>query len=112
MNQPQNQSNQMMVITRRLLLFFAIVFSSFTSMYAYDAWGENDPERARNTIDALSEALCVDAVKDKTKISRETYLKLTMDFMNKMKLDYKHSKMMSEMVVKDAFRKCPENFQR
>jgi len=97
---------------RHFLLSLSILFSSFTGMYAYDAWGENDLERTRNSIDALSEALCVDAVKDREKISRETYLRLTMNFMNKLKLDYKHSKMMSEMVVKDAFRKCPENFQR
>lgn len=80
-------------------------------MYAYDAWGENPRERIDNEIDALSEALCVDAINDRKKISRETSLNLTMYYVERRKLSYKHSKMMSEMVITSAFRKCPENFQ-
>ncbi len=92
------------------LLTFFLVFGSSISSYASDPWGQNASERIRNSIDALSEATCVDAVNDREKISRGTELELTMFFMKKMKLNYTNSKKMSEMVIKDAFRKCPENF--
>jgi|LauGreDrversion4_2_1035121.scaffolds.fasta_scaffold97247_3 hypothetical protein len=80
------------------------------NVYASDPWGETPKERIFNSIDALSDATCVDAVNDRTKITRETYMELTMGFMKKMRLSYENSKKMSEMVIKDAFRKCPENF--
>lgn len=95
---------------KELLLLTAFSCIQLSS-YAYDGFGDGS-ERISNIRDALSEALCVDAVKDNKKISREHYLKLTMDNMNRLKMDYKYAKMFAEIVIKDAYRKCPEEFSR
>jgi hypothetical protein len=84
-------------------------FGFFINTPAYAEYGRGS-EGVLNIVDNLSDALCVDATREKNRIDREDRFRLIMKFMKEVKWDYKTASRIADMGIRLSQIKCPENF--
>ena len=84
-------------------------FGFFINNPTYAEYGRGS-EGVLNIVDNLSDALCVDATREKNRIDGEDRFRLIMKFMKEVKWDYRTASRIADMGIRISQIKCPENF--